>query len=161
CPRPRYRACAARTRSAGSRRFAVPAARLPFVNSWDYAADLARKPPRRRPQRAVNHPRFTSVNHKPRLRREDVFVRRAGPHCLALAGAGAAVLAAAFAHAQPATIPNLRPGFEETDQDRRPEPKRPPARRDTRPAGTLPTFGDMKPQTYATVPGLGAGTTGF
>jgi len=95
------------------------------------------------------------------LRREDVFVRRAVPHCLALAGAGVAVLAAALAHAQPAPMPGLRPGLEDTDQDRRPEPKRPPARRDTRPVGTLPTFGDMKPQTYATVPGLGAGTTGF
>jgi len=77
------------------------------------------------------------------LRREDVFVRRAVSHCIALAGAGAAVLAAALAHAQPATIPNLRPGLEDTDQDRRLETPRRATRRDTRPVGTAaPLLGD-------------------
>jgi hypothetical protein len=57
-------------------------------------------------------------------------------------------------------MPGLRPGLEDTDQDRRPQAPR-PVRRDTRPAGTLPTLGDLKPQTYATVPGFGAGSTGF
>jgi len=58
-------------------------------------------------------------------------------------------------------MPGLRAGLEDTDQDRRPALPRRPVRRDTRPAGTMPTLGDLKPQTFATVPGFGAGTTGF
>ncbi len=79
-------------------------------------------------------------------------------------GAGAAVLAAAFAHAQPAaTRQGLRPSFEETDQYPRLEAPRRPARRDTRPVGAMPGAGnpDGQPQSYATAPGSGAGTTGF
>ena len=114
-------------------------------------------PPKRRPQRTVNHPRFTSVNHKPRLRREDVFVRRAVPHCLALMGAGAAVLAAAFAHAQPAaTRQGLRPSFEETDQYPRLEAPRRPARRDTRPVGAAPNASSSDTQSQ-TLRGAGFG----
>ena len=78
--------------------------------------------------------------------------------------AGAAVLAAAFAHAQPAaTRQGLRPSFEETDQYPRLEAPRRPARRDTRPVGAMPGAGnpDGQPQSYATAPGSGAGTTGF
>ena len=89
-------------------------------------------------------------------------MRRAVSHCIALAGAGAAVLAAALAHAQPATIPNLRPGLEDTDQDRRLETPRRATRRDTRPVGTAaPLLGDAQRQTNVTSPGFGAGTTGF
>ena len=71
------------------------------------------------------------------------------------------MLAAALAHAQPAPMQGLRPGLEDTDQLPRVNAPRRPVRRDQRPAGTLPTLGDLKPQTYATVPGSGASTTGF
>jgi hypothetical protein len=95
------------------------------------------------------------------LRREDVFVRRAVPHFLALAGASAAVLAAALAHAQPAVRQGLRPAFEDADQYPRLEAPRRPARRDARPAGTSGTTTDAQPRGYATAPGSGAGATGF
>jgi len=96
------------------------------------------------------------------LRREDVFVRRAVPHFLALAGAGVAVLAAALAHAQPARQ-GLRPAFEHTDDSLRLQAPRRPVRRDTRPVGARPNASnsDGQLQSYATAPGSGAGTTGF
>jgi len=89
-------------------------------------------------------------------------VRRAVPKSLALAGAGAAVLAAAFAHAQPARQ-GLRPAFEDTDEYPRLEAPRRLLRRDTRPVGAMPGTGNTngQPQSYATAPGSGAGTTGF
>src|SRR5205807_7138708 len=82
---------------------------------------------------------------------------------LALAGAGVAVLAAALAHAQPSARQLLRPGFEDTDDTPRLEAPRRPVRRDTRPVGARPnaTNSDGQPQSYATAPGSGAGTTGF
>jgi len=58
-------------------------------------------------------------------------------------------------------MPGLRPGLEDTDQDQRRQKPRRPVQRDTRPAGAVPTLGDLKPQTYATIPGFGAGSTGF
>jgi hypothetical protein len=96
------------------------------------------------------------------LRREDVFVRRAVPHCLALAGAGFAVLVAALAHAQPAQQ-GLRPGLEDTDDYTRVRAPRRPVRRDTRPAGAMPGTAnpDGQPQSYGSAAGSGAGTTGF
>jgi hypothetical protein len=95
------------------------------------------------------------------LRREDVFVRRAVPHFLALAGAGAAVFAAAIAHAQPAARQGLRPAFEDTDQYPRLEAPRRPARRDTRPVGANAGNSNAEPRSYASPPGSGASTTGF
>jgi hypothetical protein len=95
------------------------------------------------------------------LRREDVFVRRAVSHFLALASASAAVLAAALAYAQPAARQGLRPAFEDADQYPRLETPRRPARRDTRPAGPNAGNSDTQPQSYASAPGSGAGTTGF
>jgi len=94
------------------------------------------------------------------LRREDVFVRRAVPHFLALAGASAAVLAAALAHAQPAVRQQLRPAFEDTDQYPRFQAPRRAVRRDTRPGDVSPST-DPQPRSYATAAGSGAGTTGF
>jgi hypothetical protein len=92
-------------------------------------------------------------------------VRRAVPIFLALACAGAAVLAAAFAYAQPASRQGLRPAFEDADQYPRLEaPPRRPVRRDTRPVGVLPNFDNPDggpPKTYGNPPGSGAGKTGF
>jgi hypothetical protein len=92
-------------------------------------------------------------------------VRRAVPNFLALACAGAAVLAAALASAQPASRQGLRPAFEDTEQYPRLEaPPRRPVRRDTRPVGVLPNFDNTdggSPRTYGNPPGSGAGKSGF
>ncbi|HWP17111.1 MAG TPA: hypothetical protein VNM46_15905, partial [Xanthobacteraceae bacterium] len=66
-------------------------------------------------------------------------MRRAVPHFLALAGASAAVLAAALAHAQPAVRQQLRPAFEDTDQYPRFQAPRRAVRRDTRPGDVSPS----------------------
>lgn len=73
------------------------------------------------------------------------------------------MLAAAFAHAQPAVRQQLRPSFEETDQSPRFDAPRRAARRDTRPIGATPGSVDpsTQPQSYTSAPGSGAGNTGF
>src|SRR5436305_4832186 len=75
-----------------------------------------------------------------------------------------AVLAAAYAFAQPATRPatGLRPAFE--DSEEAPRRAAQPRRRDTRPAGDLPSFEDPdagQPTSFGNPPGFGAAKTGF
>ena len=96
-------------------------------------------------------------------------MRRVASVFLAPAGVGAAVavLAAAYAFAQPATRPasGLRPAFQDSEEaPRREAQPRGARRRDTRPVGDLPSFDDPdagQPTTFGNPPGFGAAKTGF
>lgn len=85
----------------------------------------------------------------------------------AVVGAVVAVLAAAYAFAQPVTKQpgGLRPAFEDTeDFPRREAPPRTVRKRDTRPAGTLSNSDNpdsSQLQSYGNPPGSGASKTGF
>lgn len=82
-------------------------------------------------------------------------------------GAAVAVLAAAYAFAQPATRPasGLRPAFEDSEElPRRAVQPRNARRRDTKQTGDLPSFEDPdagQPLTFGNPPGFGAAKTGF
>ena len=95
-------------------------------------------------------------------------MRRVVSGLVAPAGVGAvvAVLAAAYAFAQPVTRPpaGLRPTLEDTEDSSRRETPRIVRRRDTRPAGELPDFDNPEsnqPTSFGNPPGFGASKTGF
>src|SRR5436305_5306130 len=95
------------------------------------------------------------------------YVRRVVSGVLAPAGVGAvvAVLAAAYALAQPATrqAGGLRPAFEDTDEfPRREAAPRAARKRDTR-LGAPPNSQnpDTRPTSFGNPPGFGAAKTGF
>ncbi len=85
----------------------------------------------------------------------------------ATVGAAIAVLAAAYAFAQPATRPasGLRPAFEDSEeQPRRIAQPRTPRRREPQPSADLPNFDDPdagQPASFGNPPGFGAGRSGF
>src|SRR2546423_4409694 len=94
------------------------------------------------------------------------YVRRLVSGVLARASVGAvvAVLAAAYALAQPATrqAGGLRPAFEDTDEFPRREAPRNVRKRDTR-LGAPPNSEspDTRPTSFGNPPGFGAAKTGF
>jgi len=79
-------------------------------------------------------------------------------------GAAVAVLAAAYALAQPATRPasGLRPAFEDTDEAARRETPRGTRKRDARSgASSSSDTSDTNPTRFGNPPGFGAASTGF
>jgi hypothetical protein len=128
--------------------------------------------PNSRPQRDVNHPGFTFVNHKavPRAAVGILHVRRLGASGLVVpAAVGAmAALAAVQTFAQQATQPlnGLRPAFEDASEEgeRREAPRRAVRRPDPRSVGVLPRFANGESRElprFGNLPGSGASKTGF